>query len=154
MTNSVENRLASLGLTLPTPAAPAANYVPFVIDDGYLFVSGQLPMGPDGLAFKGKLGETFNIPDGQEAARLCGLNILAQAKAALGDFDRLKQLVKLGGFVNATPDFVDHPVVINGASDLMAAVLEERGQHARFAVGCSGLPFGAAVEVDALFSIE
>lgn len=154
MSSSVEKRLESMGLTLPSPAAPAANYVPYVIDNDYLFVSGQLPMGPDGLVYKGKLGEKYDISEGQEAARLCCINILAQVNAALGGFDRLNRLIKLGGFVNAVAEFVDHPLVINGASDLMADILKDRGQHSRFAVGCNGLPFGAAVEIDAIFSID
>jgi enamine deaminase RidA (YjgF/YER057c/UK114 family) len=154
MTESIETRLAALGITLPKPAAPAANYVPFVITGRLLVISGQLPMGPEGLAYKGKLGREFDVEAGKAAARLCAINILAQAKAALnGALQRLTRCVRLGGFVNAVEDFTEHPAVINGASDLIAAVMEEAGRHARAATGASSLPFGAAVEIDALFEI-
>lgn len=153
MAGRIEARLAELGLTLPSPAKPAANYVPFVLSRGQLFVSGQLPMGPDGPAFKGKLGADLGVETGQEAARLCAINILAQAKAALGDLDRIEACLKLGGFVNCTPDFTEQPAVVNGASNLLGDVLGDKGKHARFAVGCAGLPFGVAVEVDALFAV-
>lgn len=153
MAGRIEARLAELGLTLPSPAKPAANYVPFVLSRGQLFVSGQLPMGPDGPAFKGKLGADLGVETGQEAARLCAINILAQAKAALGSLDRIAQVVRLTGFVNATPAFTDHPKVVNGASDLMVEVLGDKGRHTRAAVGVSSLPLGSAVEVDATIAI-
>jgi len=154
MAGSVDKRLGELGISLPTPSLPAANYVPVVRSGTLLFVSGQIPMGPDGIAFRGKLGDTVSIEEGQEAARLCGLSILAQARAALaGDLDRVKRVVKLGGWVNCTADFVDHPQVVNGASNLMVEVFGEAGRHARFAVGAPSLPFGVPVEVEATFEI-
>ncbi len=153
MADMVEDRLAALGLTLPQAAAPAANYVPWMMAGEQLHIAGQLPMADGKLAYVGKLGEGLDLAAGQAAARLCALNILAQVKAALGDFARVRQCVKLGGFVNATADFTDHPHVINGASDLMVAALGERGRHARFAVGAASLPFNAAVEIDAVFLV-
>lgn len=153
MPGTVEARLNELGVELPSPAAPAANYVPFVVSGKQLFVSGQLPMGPEGLAFTGRVGADLDLEAGIAAARLCAINILAQAKAALGDLDRVEQCLKLGGFVNAIPDFTDHPEVINGASDLIVDALGDKGRHTRFALGAGGLPRNAAVEIDALFAI-
>ncbi|MFK8036308.1 MAG: RidA family protein [Hyphomicrobiales bacterium] len=150
---SIEDKLKEIGVTLPEAAAPAANYVPYVISGSYLYVSGQVPMGPDGLQYIGKLGENTSIENGQAAAKLCAINLLAQAKAALGDLDKVKRLVKLVGFVNSTPDFGDQPKVINGASDFMVEVMDERGRHARSAVGVAALPFGVAVEIEAIFEI-
>lgn len=154
MTGKTEAHLQSIGITLPTPATPAANYVPFVISGNLLTISGQVPVGPDGLEFQGKLGDGYDVETGQKAARLCAINILAQAKAALGDLDRITQMVKITGFVNAAPDFGDHPAVINGASDLLVEALGERGRHARAAIGMSSLPFGVAVEVDAIIEFR
>lgn len=153
MTDAIEARLAEKGITLPTPPAPAANYVPFVFAGTLLFISGQLPFGPEGLAHKGKLGRELDLAAGKAAACLCAINILAQAKAALGTLDRIKRCVRLGGFVNATEDFTDHPAVINGASDLIAEILGEAGRHARAATGAGSLPLGASVEIDAIFEI-
>lgn len=153
MASLVESRLQELGIVLPTPAAPAANYVPFVESRGMLYISGQIPVGANGIEFKGRLGAEFSIDDGRAAARLCAINVLAQAKAALGDLDRVARLVKLVGFVNAAPGFGEEPKVINGASDLMVDVLGDKGRHARSAVGVSDLPFGVAVEVEAIFEI-
>lgn len=153
MAGHIEQRLRSLGIELPTPAKAAANYVPFILAGRQLYISGQLPMASQGLAYAGKLGANVDLATGQKAARLCALNILAQAKAALGDLDRIERCLRLGGFVNAAPDFDAHPQVINGASDLLCEVLGDKGQHTRFAVGCASLPFGAAVEVDALFAV-
>jgi enamine deaminase RidA (YjgF/YER057c/UK114 family) len=154
MTESIESRLAALGITLPTPPAPAANYVPFTIAGALLIISGQLPAGPKGLGYVGKLGRELELAAGQAAARLCAINILAQAKAALGgDLSRLKRCLRLGGFVNATEWFIEHPAVINGASDLIAEVMGDAGRHARAATGAGSLPFGAAVEIDAMFEI-
>jgi enamine deaminase RidA (YjgF/YER057c/UK114 family) len=150
MVGKVENRLAELGIDLPAAPAPAANYVPFTIAGSILTISGQLPMGQNGLEHVAKLGATADITAGQAAARLCAINILAQAKAALGDLDRITQIVKIQGFVNCTADFEDQPAVINGASDLLAEVLGDAGKHARAAVGVASLPFGVAVEVDAV----
>lgn len=152
MTGIVEARLSELQIELPAPATPAANYVPYTISVNQLFVSGQLPMGPDGLAYTGKLGADVDEEAGRAAARLCAINILAQAKAALGDLDRIEKCLKLGGFVNAVPDYSDHPKIINGASDLIVEVLGDKGRHARFAVGCGSLPLDAAVEVDAVIA--
>ena len=150
--SSPEYRLSELGITLPEPMAAVANYVPFVISGSQLFVSGQVSVGPDGLV-KGRLGENMDLEAGQAAARLCAINILAQAQAALGDLSRIKQVMKIQGFVNATPDFTDHPKVVNGASDLLVDVLGDAGKHARAAVGMSSLPLGVAVEVDAMIEI-
>ena len=147
-----KSRLAELGLTLPDPAAPVANYAPWVITGNQLFVSGQISLGPSGLV-AGRLGETMTVEDGQAAARLCAINLIAQFKAATGDLTRVKRVVKLGGFVCAAPDFTDIPKVINGASDLMVAVFAEAGRHARSAVACPVLPLGAAVEIDAVVEI-
>ncbi len=152
MITTIEERLRKLGIDLPPPAAPAANYAPFLISGSQLFISGQLPMGPNGVEIQGKLGDVISIDTGQLAAQLCAINILAQARAALdGNLNRLRACLRLGVFVNATSDFTDHPRVANGASDLIAAALAEKGVHTRFAMGAASLPFNAAVEVDALF---
>lgn len=150
---SIEDRLAEMNITLPNAAAPAANYVPFVISGNHLYISGQIPMGPNSIEYIGKLGENASIEDGQAAAKLCAINILAQAKSALGDLENIKRLVKLVGFVSSAPDFVDQPKIINGASDFMVAALGDRGAHARSAVGVAALPFGVAVEVEAIIEI-
>jgi len=150
-----EIRLAALGLELPTPAGAAANYVPFVISQGHVFIAGQIPFLNGEKIHIGRLGENLNIEQGQKAATACALNILAQLKSAVnGDWARVVRCIKLGGFVNATHDFDAHPAVINGASDVIVAALGDIGRHARFAVGASNLPFGVAVEVDALFEIR
>jgi len=148
------SRLAALGLALPAAAAPVANYVPYARSGGLLFVSGQLPVsgGVVDPAHKGKLGAEVALEAGQAAARLAALNVLAQANAAAGDLGKLRA-VRLGGFVNCTPNFGQLPQVVNGASDLFAAVLGENGKHARFAVGVAQLPLDAAVEVEAIFEI-
>ncbi len=150
MAGAIETRLQELGITLPEAAAPAANYVPFVTSGTMIYISGQVPMGASGIEHIGKLGDTYTVEQGQAAAKLCAINILAQAKAALGDLDKLGRLVKLTGFVNATPDFGDHPKVVNGASDFMVEVLGDKGRHARSAVGVGSLPFGVAVEIEAI----
>ena len=147
-----EAKLAELGIVLPEPAAAVANYVPFVISGSQLFVSGQVSM-MDGALMKGRLGEDLELSAGQHAARACGINLIAQCKAALGDLSRMKRVVKLGGFVNAAPDFTDIPQVINGCSDLMVDVFGEAGRHARSAVACPVLPLGVAVEIDGVFEI-
>ncbi|KAB2882953.1 MAG: RidA family protein [Albidovulum sp.] len=153
MAGTIDTRLSELGLTLPDAPAPAANYVPFVRAGDLLFVSGQISQGPAGL-IKGRLGETMDVAEGAEAARRCGLSLLAQARAALGgDLDRIVRVVKLGGFVNSTPDFTDQPKVINGCSDLMVAVFGEAGRHARAAVSAPALPLGVAVEIEAVFQV-
>ena len=149
----VEAKLAELGLTLPTPAAPVAAYVPVVVAGGLAHVSGQVSM-KDGHLIKGRLGEDVSLEDGIAAAQACGLMILAQLKAALGSFDRVERVVKLGGFVNSAGTFTDQPKVINGASELMVAVFGESGKHARSAVGVPALPLGVAVEVDAIVAVR
>jgi enamine deaminase RidA (YjgF/YER057c/UK114 family) len=153
MTGTIEARLAELGITLPEAPNPVANYVPYAISGNLLFISGQVAKGADGKIVTGALGQDVDIDAGQAAARLCALNILAQAKAALGSLDRIVQVVRLTGFVNATPAFTDHPKVVNGASDLMVEVLGDKGRHTRAAVGVSSLPLGSAVEVDATIAI-
>jgi enamine deaminase RidA (YjgF/YER057c/UK114 family) len=154
MTATIDERLAVLGVELPVPAAPVSNYVPYVLSGGMLYVSGQLPVHADGRMLKGCLGANLTIEDGQAAARLCAINILAQVRAALdGDLSRIRRCVKLGGFVASTPEFFDHPKVVNGASDFMVAALGDAGKHARFALGVASLPFGVAVEVDAVFEV-
>ncbi|QPC41626.1 RidA family protein [Kaustia mangrovi] len=150
----IDDRLNELGITLPEPAAPVANYVPYVVSGNLVFISGQVTLGPDGVEYQGKVGADFTTEEAAKAARLCGLNVIAQLKAACGgDLDRVVRCVKLGGFVNAVPDFTDHPKVINGCSDLMVEVFADKGRHARFAVGAGGLPLNVAVEVDAVFEI-
>ncbi len=149
---SPETRLSELGISLPEPMAAVANYVPYVISGNHLFVSGQVSAGPDGLTM-GRLGETLDLPQGQQAARLCGINLIAQCKAALGNLSRVVRVVKLGGFVNAAADFVEIPQVINGCSDLMVDVFGDAGRHARSAVACPVLPMGVAVEIDGVFEI-
>ncbi len=154
MTGKTEAHLKTLGISLPTPSTPAANYLPFVITGKLLMISGQVPVGPSGLEFQGKLGDGFDVETGQQAARLCAINILAQAKAALGNLDRIVQMVRITGFVNSAPDFGDQPAVINGASDFLVEALEGRGRHSRAAVGVAALPFGVAVEVDAIIEFD
>jgi enamine deaminase RidA (YjgF/YER057c/UK114 family) len=153
MSQTVEERLAALGVTLPAPTTPAATYVATVLTGNQLFVSGQVSMGPDGLQYRGRLGADVTLADGRAAARLCAINILAQVKAALGDLDRIQRLVKVVGFVASTPDFNDQPQVVNGASDFFVEVLGERGRHARSSIGVVALPLGAPVEVEAIFAI-
>lgn len=151
---SAEKKLIDLGLTLPEAAAPAANYVPYVISGNLLFLAGQLPFNEKGEIIKGTVGTSISSEEAQEAAKRCGIQILAQTKAALGSLDRVRRIVKLGGFVACTSDFTGHPSVINGASNLMADVFGDKGKHARFAVGVPCLPLGAAVEIDAVIEIE
>lgn len=154
--SGVEVRLAELGIVLPSPAAPVANYVPFVRTANLLVISGQLCLGNDGKldpAHAGKLGAGVSVEQGQEAARRCAINLLAQCKAALGDLDRIVRCVRLGGFINSTPDFGPLPLVMNGASDLMVAALGDLGRHARSTVGMAQLPMDAAVEVEGMFEV-
>ena len=154
---TIESRLAEIGVKLPQAAAPVANYVAYVLHGGTLVVSGQLALGPDGVldaAHKGKLGAGVSGEDGRAAARNCAINVLAQAKAALGDLDRIERCIRLGGFINAAPDFVDLALLMNGASDLMVQALGDRGRHARSTVGVASLPLGCAVEVEALFGVR
>jgi enamine deaminase RidA (YjgF/YER057c/UK114 family) len=154
MAGAVEKRLASLGITLPSPASPIANYVPAVRSSNLLVVSGQICFGADGkLVAKGQLGGGISIEDGQKAARACAINLLAQVKAALGDLDKVNRVLRLGGFINSVPGFADGPKVMNGASDLMVEVFGEKGRHARTTVGVSALPVDAAIEVEGLFEV-
>jgi enamine deaminase RidA (YjgF/YER057c/UK114 family) len=150
----IDARLKALGLALPPAPAAIANYVPFVLDGHHLYVSGQVSRLADGTLIAGQLGLGLAMADGQAAAKACALNILAQAKAALGSLARIERIVRLTGFVNAAAGFADHPAVVNGASDLMVAVLGDAGRHTRAAVGCSGLPANAAVEVDAIILVK
>jgi len=154
MAGTFEKKLAELGIALPTPATPVANYIPFVRTGALLFVSGQICLDASGkLVAKGKLGDGVSLEDGQKAARACAINVLAQVKAALGDLDKVKQVVRLGGFINSAPSFLDGPKVMNGASDLMVAVLGDKGRHARTTVGVAVLPGDAAVEVEGVFEV-
>jgi enamine deaminase RidA (YjgF/YER057c/UK114 family) len=150
---SIEEKLAELGLTLPTAAAPVAAYVPVVIAGGLAYISGQVSF-VDGVLVKGRLGDDVSLEQGIAAAQGCGLMLLAQLKAALGSLDRVERVVKLGAFVNCTADFTDQPKVANGASELMVAVFGDAGKHARAAVGAPSLPLGVAVEVDAIVAIR
>lgn len=154
MSNPIEKRLSELGVSLPVAPAPAANYVPFVISGDMVFVSGQISNGPDGL-ITGRLGADMDVVAGAEAAKACALGLVAQLKEACdGDLSRLVRVVKLGGFVNSTPDFTDQPKVINGASDFLVELFGEAGRHARFAVSAPSLPLGVAVEIDGVFQIK
>ncbi|MFD2175602.1 RidA family protein [Rhodobacter lacus] len=153
MASDIEARLSALNITLPEAPMPAANYVPFVRTGNLLFVSGQISAGPDGL-ITGKLGTDLSVEEGAAAARRCGLALIAQARAATGDLDKVKRVVKLVGFVNSAPDFTDQPKVVNGCSDLMVEVFGEAGRHARSAVSAGALPMGVAVEIEAIFEVE
>jgi enamine deaminase RidA (YjgF/YER057c/UK114 family) len=154
MSDAIEARLTELGITLPQAASPAANYVPYVITGNMLYLSGQLPIENGKIAVTGHLGRDVDVAGGQRAAELCAINILAQAKAALGgDLGRIKRVVKLNGFVASTGDFTEQHLVINGASNLIASVLGDVGKHARAAVGMAALPLNAAVEIDAVLDI-
>ncbi|MBX5194537.1 RidA family protein [Rhizobium sp. NZLR10] len=154
MSDEIAKRLTEMGITLPEAAAPAANYVPYVISGNLLYISGQLPLEGGKIAVSGHLGKTVDVAAGQRGAELCAINILAQAKAALGgDLGRILRVIKLNGFVASAPDFVEQHLVINGASNLIAGVLGEAGKHARAAVGMAALPLNAAVEIDAIMEI-
>ncbi len=154
MAGRIEARLAELGIELPQVAAPVGAYVPYTRSGSTLYISGQVTLWNGERRFIGKVGQDFTLEQGKEAARLCGLNIIAQAKAACGgDLDRVVRVLRLGGFVNAGPDFHDHPLVINGASELMTAVFGDAGKHARAAVGAPSLPGNVAVEVDAVLEL-
>ena len=154
MSGRIDARLKELGLELPQATAPIANYVPYTVNGKLVVVSGQVSVRDGKPEFVGKLGAGMSIAEGQEAAKLCALNILAHVKTACGgDLDKVKRVLRLGGFVNCTPDFTDMPQVVNGASDLMVAVFGEAGKHARAAVGVSSLPLGVAVEVEAMVEL-
>lgn len=154
MAGDIERRLRERGIELPAAPPPAANYVPFTVAGPLVYCAGQLPMWNGELRYRGRVGETVSVEEGQAAARLCGLNLVAQVKAACGgDLDRVVSVVRLGVFVNSTSSFTDQPRVANGASDLMAEVFGEAGRHARSAVGVNVLPLGVSVEVDGIFEI-
>jgi enamine deaminase RidA (YjgF/YER057c/UK114 family) len=155
MAGTVEQKLAALGVVLHEPSTPVANYVGFVRTGNLLFVSGQVCVSPDGkLIAKGKLGAGVTVEQGSAAARGCAINLLAQIKAALGDLDKVVRVVRLSGFVNSAPDFLDGPKVLNGASDLMVAAFGDKGRHARTTVGVAALPADAAVEVEGIFEVS
>ena len=155
MTDAIEGRLKELGITLPVAAAPAANYVPYVITGNLLFISGQLPNENGKVAVTGLVGSDVDVAAATRAAELCAINILAQAKAALnGDLGRIKRVVKLSSFVASAPGFSEQHVVTNGASNLVVAILGEAGKHARAAVGMAALPLNASVEIEAIIEIE
>lgn len=151
---SIEDKLAEHGITLPEPAAPVASYVAAVEADGFLYISGQVSMNPDGSRITGKLGADLDVAAGQAAAQRCGIMLIAQMKKALGSLDRVERIVKLGGFVNSTEDFTDQPQVVNGASELMQLAFGDAGRHARSAVGVNTLPLGVAVEIDAVVKVR
>ncbi|KQR68818.1 hypothetical protein ASG25_11755 [Rhizobium sp. Leaf384] len=154
MSAEIEARIEQLGITLPVAAAPAANYVPFVISGQHLYISGQLPMENGKVAVLGLVGADVDVTAAQRAAELCAINVLAQAKAALGgDLGRIRRIVKLNGFIASAPGFTEQHLVMNGASNLIVTILGEAGVHARAAVGMAGLPFNAAVEIDAVIEI-
>ncbi len=153
--SQVEQRLADMGITLPTPAAPAANYIPFRVVQNIVYISGQLPKQDGHLLHPGIVGKDVTQEEGYEAAKWCAVNLLAQLKVACnGDLDRVECVIKLGGFVQSTPDYKSHPEVINGASDLMVEVFGEAGRHTRFAVGAPSLPRNTSVEIDGIFAIK
>jgi enamine deaminase RidA (YjgF/YER057c/UK114 family) len=154
MAGAVEKKLRELGIVLAEPAAPVANYVPFVRTGNLLMVSGQICLDSGKLVATGQLGGAVSLEEGQKAARACAINLLAQARAALVDLDNVSRVVRLGGFVNSAPGFLDGPKVMNGASDLMVEVFGERGRHARTTVGVSTLPQNAAIEVEGLFEVS
>jgi enamine deaminase RidA (YjgF/YER057c/UK114 family) len=154
MSETIEKRLSDLGVTLPVAAAPAANYVPYCRSGNLLFTAGQLPLKDGKLQASGLLGRDVDTATGKDAAKYCAINILAQAKAALGDLEKIRRLVKITVFVASATDFVEQHLVANGASDFLVAALGERGKHARSAVGTASLPLNAAVEIEAIFEVE
>ncbi len=152
---NITDRLAELGIEIPPAAAPVANYVGWVVSGNLIFTAGQLPLVDGGLTCTGRAGEAVSVEQAAAAARICAINAIAQASAALdGDLDRIVRVVKLTGFVSSGPDFTEHPAVVNGASDLMVEVFGDAGRHARSAVGVSSLPLDATVEVEAVFEIR
>ncbi len=151
---TVEARLKELNIVLPAPPSPVASYVPYVISGRNVYVAGQVTLTPEGLKYVGTVGKELTLEDGKAAARLCGLNVIAQAKAACGgDLERVKRIVKVTVFVNAVPGFTQHPEVANGASDLFVEVFGDAGRHARAAVGAGSLPRNVATEVEAILEI-
>ena len=154
MAGAIEQRLSDLGIDLPSAPQPAGSYVQHYTSGNLVFVAGQIPFWNGELKFQGKVGHDFSIEEGQEAAKICALNIIAQVKDAIGDLDKVVRIVKLSGFVNCPTDFADHPKVINGASDLMGEVFGEKGKHTRIALGAGSLPLNVAVEIDAIVEVE
>lgn len=152
---NIQTKLKEIGFDLPQVAAPAANYVPYVVSGGMVYVSGQIPFLNGEKMHLGCIGDDLSVDDGVRAAQACALNILSQVNDAVdGDWSKVERCIKLGGFVNSTPDFVDQPMVINGASNLIADVMGDAGKHARFAVSAPSLPLGVAVEIDAIFALK
>ena len=155
MANTIDARLKELGISIPEAPAPAANYVPFTTSGNLVFVAGQVPFVDGKLTKTGRVGEDASVEDGHEQARICAINLIAQVKVACGgDLDRVRRVVKLGGFVASASDFTGQPAVVNGASDLMVDVFGDAGKHARFAVGANVLPLGCVVEIDGIFEID
>lgn len=155
MSESIETRLRDKGILLPEAAAPAANYLPWVVTGKLVFVSGQIPVADGAVRYTGRVGDDVTLEEAREAARLCALNLVAQVRAACGgDLGRVRRVVKLGGFVSSAPGFAEQHLVMNGASDLMVEIFGDAGKHARFAVGAPVLPLNAAVEVDGVFEIS
>lgn len=154
MGETIEKRLSDLGVTLPAAAAPAANYVPFMNTGNYVFTAGQLPLKDGKLIASGLVGRDVDTAAAKDGAKQCAINILAQAKAALGDLEKIRRIVKITVFVASTPDFTEQHLVANGASDFLVAALGERGKHARSAVGVASLPLNAAVEIEAIIETE
>ena|ERR1700709_652830 len=151
---TIENRLKDLDITLPTPPAPVASYVPYVVSGNLVYISGQITLTADGLKYVGTVGQEISVEDGKAAAKLCAINVIAQVKAACGgDLERVKRVVKVTVFVNAVPGFAQHPEIANGASDLFVAVFGDKGRHARAAVGAGSLPRNVATEVEAVIEI-
>ncbi len=153
--SKVEQRLQEFGIKTPEPSASVANYAPYIISGNQIFISGQIPIVNGEIKYQAKVGDTMTTDEAVEVAKICGINIIAQIKSAIGNLDRVKKVIKLGGFVNATPDFTEHSKVINGASDLMVEIFgKEIGTHSRTAIGVNSLPFGVAVEIDAVIEFE
>ncbi|WP_422373994.1 RidA family protein [Roseibium sp.] len=152
--SQIEDKLQAMGIILPDAPAPLGNFLPFLIDGSHLHISGQISVGLDGKPITGQIGADYSVEHGYEAARFCAINLLARARAALGDLDRIERLIKLGGFINSEAGFSQHPKVLNGASDLFAEILgPDKAGHVRFAVGSSSLPANASVEIEAIFRI-
>lgn len=154
MSSKIDARLAELGITLPNPNKPVANFVPCVQTGNLLFVSGQVTAWNGEYKYVGKVGREVSLEDAQKAARICALNVVAHARSHLGDLDRVTRLVMVQGFVNAIPEFTEHPKVINGASDVLVEIFGDAGRHARFALGAGSLPFNVAVEVAAVLEVR
>ena len=151
----ISDNLKKLNINLPNAPDPVGAYVAYKIIGNLLFISGQLPIGADGMIIKGKIGKNLTLADGQKAARLCAINILSQAKKAMnGNLNKIKNCIKITGFVNSTDDFTDQPKVINPASETLSAVFENKGKHTRAAISTNSLPLGAAVEIDAIFEVD